>query len=108
MVERYTAKSPYLIPHQNFWLYSNTCTNLLTLLVAPTTLLSPSKTSVSRFLDGQRTPRLRKKQISFSEEDEVLRDVAESPFDTGSVYSAPSMLSIHSEVGTSKHEDDVS
>ena len=85
-----------------------TDSNLLVLLVAPTTPLSPTKTPMSRFLDGQGTPRLWKKQISFSEEDEVLRDVIESPFDTGSVYSAPSMLSIHSEVGTNKHEDDVS
>ena len=48
-----------------------------------------------------------KRQISEEEED-LLRDTTESPFDTGSIYSSPSMLSIHSEVGTSKHEDDVS
>ena len=85
---------------------SNTSTSLY-FLVAPTTPLSPTKTPVSQFLEAQGTPRVWRKQISFSEEDEVVREVGESPFDTGSIYSAPSMLSIHSEVGTSKHEDDV-
>ena len=48
-----------------------------------------------------------KKQISVTEEEH--RDTAaESPFDATSIYSSPSMLSIHSDVGTSKHEDEVS
>lgn len=47
-----------------------------------------------------------KKQVSLAEDE--LRDTADSPFDAASIYSAPSMLSIHSDVGTSKHEDDVS
>lgn len=75
--------------------------------VAPTTPLSPNKTPVSRFFEAQGSPRVWKKQISFSEEDEVVREVGESPFESGSIYSAPSMLSIHSDVGTSKHEDEV-
>ena len=84
-----------------------TSSNVPISLVAPTTPLSPIKTPVSRFLEAQGSPRVWKKQISFSEEDEVVRDIGDSPFNTGSIYSAPSMLSIHSDVGTSKHEDDV-
>ena len=79
---------------------------LCLLLIAP---LSPSKSAVARFLENRGTPHIWRKQRSIQEEEEeVLRDTTDSPFDTGSIYSAPSMLSIHSDVGTSKHEDEVS
>ena len=98
----------FVIAHFNFYIVLEIIMKSLFLLtlIAPTSPLSPSKTVVSRFKELRGTPRLLKKQYS-EEEEQVLRDTTDSPFDTGSIYSSPSMLSIHSDVGTSKHEDEV-
>ena len=67
-------------------------------LTTPTALMAPS------------VMKLRKKPQLYKDERVFPIDADPSPFDTGSLYSAPSLLSLHSTVegGSSRHEEEKS
>ena len=78
---------------------------LLTTPAVPTSPRSPTKANGPNLLEVTAVNRW-KRQVSLPEENDLVHDNADSPFDTTSLYSSPSMLSIHSAVGTSKYEEE--
>ena len=75
--------------------------SLTTNPTTPTTPTTPTPLMVPRVVN------LRKKPQSHQDENVLTIDADPSPFDTGSLYSAPSLLSLHSTVegGSSRHEE---
>ena len=93
-------------PNRIFSTYVHNALYNHTAAAAPTSPSSPS----GNFLTVPGLPYQRRRRTDTDSLDETeLRDVLDdSPFDNVSIYSSPSMLSIHSAVETStiKHEED--
>ena len=68
---------------------------------------TPTAPTTSTYLMIPSVSRLRKKPQLYKDENVFTIDADLSPFDTGSLYSAPSLLSLHSTVegGSSRHEE---